>query len=180
MTEKIPRSKLLFARVVVGVMAAFVLGGILAYGLAPETLARVWQNLVDRPGGPMVFRFFLTDFSAVHQHIDVGMVARQLLDCSVNDVRSAVADMAQHAIILFDQCGDQSRAHPFAFTMGDGMFIHKPVDLQYLARQPGRLFFCVLEPCSVRFHESSAEFIDCHPACNVSCIMAAHAVCEGE
>ena len=59
MTEKIPRSKLLFARVVVGLMAAFVLGGILWYGLAPETLARVWQNLVDRPGGPMVFRFFL-------------------------------------------------------------------------------------------------------------------------
>ncbi len=59
MTEKIPRSKLLFARVVVGLMVAFVLGGILWYGLAPETLARVWQNLVDRPGGPMVFRFFL-------------------------------------------------------------------------------------------------------------------------
>jgi hypothetical protein len=55
----IPRSKLLFARVVVGLMAAFVIGGILWYGMAPDTLARVWQNLVDRPGGPMVFRFFL-------------------------------------------------------------------------------------------------------------------------
>jgi hypothetical protein len=53
------RSKLLFARVVVGTMAAFALGGIAWYGLSPETLARVWQNLVDRPGGPMLFRFFL-------------------------------------------------------------------------------------------------------------------------
>jgi hypothetical protein len=55
----IPRSKLVFARVVVGLMAALTLGGIAWYGLAPENLARVWQNLVDRPGGPMVFRYFL-------------------------------------------------------------------------------------------------------------------------
>lgn len=59
MTDEIPASKLLFARIIVGVMVAFVLGGILWYGLAPETLARFWQNLVDRPGGPMLFRFFL-------------------------------------------------------------------------------------------------------------------------
>ena len=59
MTGEIPRSKIVFARLVVGLMAAFVLGGIVWYGLAPETLGRVWQNLVDRPGGPMVFRFFL-------------------------------------------------------------------------------------------------------------------------
>lgn len=59
MNDPIPRFKLVFARLVVGTMAAFVLGGIVWYGVAPETLARVWQNLVDRPGGPMVFRFFL-------------------------------------------------------------------------------------------------------------------------
>jgi hypothetical protein len=59
MAERIPRSKLLFARAVVGLMAVFSLGGIAWYGLAPETLARVWQNLVDRPGGPMLFRFVL-------------------------------------------------------------------------------------------------------------------------
>jgi hypothetical protein len=58
-TEKIPHGKLQFARAVVGLMAAFVLGGILWYGMAPDQLARVWQNLVDRPGGPMVFRYFL-------------------------------------------------------------------------------------------------------------------------
>jgi hypothetical protein len=58
-TDPIPRSKLRFARAIVALMAAFVLGGILWYGIAPEQLARVWQNLVDRPGGPMVFRYFL-------------------------------------------------------------------------------------------------------------------------
>jgi hypothetical protein len=58
-SETIPRSKLMFARAVVGLMAAFTLGGIVWYGLEPSAFARLWQNLVDRPGGPMLFRFFL-------------------------------------------------------------------------------------------------------------------------
>lgn len=73
MTEQIPRSKLLFARVVVGLMATFVLGGTLWYGLAPENLVRVWQNLVDRPGGPMVFRFFLQPTMATIAAVLSGM-----------------------------------------------------------------------------------------------------------
>ena len=58
-TGEISRSKIVFARLVVALMVAFALGGIVWYGLAPATLARVWHNLVDRPDGPMVFRFFL-------------------------------------------------------------------------------------------------------------------------
>jgi hypothetical protein len=52
-------SQLFLARLVLGLMAAFVLGGLVWYGLSPETLGRIWHNLVDRPGGPMLFRFFL-------------------------------------------------------------------------------------------------------------------------
>ncbi len=59
MTETIPRSKLQFARAIVALMALFALGGILWYGMAPQQLARVWQNLVERPDGPMLFRYFL-------------------------------------------------------------------------------------------------------------------------
>jgi hypothetical protein len=59
LTDRFPRSKLLLARIVLGLMGAFVLGGVVWYGLSPATLERVWQNLVDRPGGPMLFRFFL-------------------------------------------------------------------------------------------------------------------------
>ena len=72
-SDPIPRSKLLFARVVVALMAAFSLGGILWYGLAPENLARVWQNLVDRPGGPMLFRFFLQPTMATIAAVMSGM-----------------------------------------------------------------------------------------------------------
>ena len=73
MTEDMPRSKILVARLVVGTMAAFVLGGVVWYGLAPETLGRVWQNLVDRPGGPMLFRFFLQPTMATIAAVLVGI-----------------------------------------------------------------------------------------------------------
>lgn len=73
MTDPIPRFKLVFARLVVGTMAAFVLGGIIWYGVAPETLGRVWQNLVDRPGGPMLFRFFLQPTMATIAAVMVGI-----------------------------------------------------------------------------------------------------------
>lgn len=58
-SDEIPRGKLLFARAILGTMVALVLGGIVWYGLSPAEFARLWQNLVDRPGGPMLFRFFL-------------------------------------------------------------------------------------------------------------------------
>lgn len=73
MTEKLSRSKLLFTRGVVGLMAAFSLGGLVWFGLAPETLSRVWQNLVDRPGGPMLFRFFLQPTMAIIAGVLGGM-----------------------------------------------------------------------------------------------------------
>lgn len=73
MTEPIPRSKLLLSRAVVALIAAFSLGGIIWYGLAPETLARIWQNLVDRPSGPMLFRFFLQPIMAAIAAVMSGM-----------------------------------------------------------------------------------------------------------
>jgi hypothetical protein len=59
MTKAVTKSQLFLARLVVGLMAAFVLGGLIWYGFSAETRGRIWQNLFDRPGGPMLFRFFL-------------------------------------------------------------------------------------------------------------------------
>jgi hypothetical protein len=64
-TQKISRTKLLLARVVVGLMAAFSRGGLVWYGLPRDSLARAWQDLVDRHGGPMLFRFFLQPTMAI-------------------------------------------------------------------------------------------------------------------
>jgi hypothetical protein len=49
----------LLARLVVGLIVAFVVGGLVWYGFSAEVRTRLWQNLFERPGGPMVFRFFL-------------------------------------------------------------------------------------------------------------------------
>ena len=59
MTKAVTKSQVMLARVVVGLMTTFVVGGLLWYGFAADERARLWQNLFDRPGGPMVFRFFL-------------------------------------------------------------------------------------------------------------------------
>ena len=118
-TEKIPRSKLLFARVVVGLMAAFVLGGILAYGLAPETLARVWQNLVDRPGGPMVFRFFLQPTMATIAAVLGGMKDARLGRTPF--MQTVLTDPAERGGRLDEAMVDTSRIMLLGLIM-DGIY----------------------------------------------------------
>ena len=59
MPMDVTRTQLFLARLVVALMAAFVVVGVVWYGVSADERARLWQNLFDRPGGPMVFRFFL-------------------------------------------------------------------------------------------------------------------------
>src|SRR5512137_839561 len=59
MAKAVTKSQVFLARLVVVLMVAFVVGGLVWYGFSAEERARLWQNLFDRPGGPMVFRFFL-------------------------------------------------------------------------------------------------------------------------
>jgi len=64
MTEDVSKSKLFLARLVVVLMVAFVVVGLAKYGFSAEVRARVWQNLLDRAGGPMTFRFILQPIMA--------------------------------------------------------------------------------------------------------------------
>jgi len=59
MTKAVTKSQVFLARLVVALMVAFVVGGLVWYGFSADERARLWQNLFDRPGGPMLFRFFL-------------------------------------------------------------------------------------------------------------------------
>ena len=49
----------LFARLIVVCLFALVVAGVLWNGVALATIERVWRELIDRPGGPMTFRFVL-------------------------------------------------------------------------------------------------------------------------
>ena len=59
MTDRPTRQQVVLAQVVWALMILFVLAGAAWYGLSGEVLMRIWHNLVERPGGPMTFRFIL-------------------------------------------------------------------------------------------------------------------------
>ena len=64
MAAAVSKTKILLARLVVVLLIAFVAAGLAWYGFSAEVRARVWKNLLDRPRGPMTFRFFLQPIMA--------------------------------------------------------------------------------------------------------------------
>jgi hypothetical protein len=65
MTKTASKNQILLARLVVVVMIAFAVFGAVRYGFSEEVRHRVWQQLIDRPTGPMAFRFILQPAMAV-------------------------------------------------------------------------------------------------------------------
>jgi hypothetical protein len=64
MAETATKTQLLLAQLAVALMIVFVAVGVAWYGFSAEVRGRVWQNLLDRPGGPMTFRFILQPIMA--------------------------------------------------------------------------------------------------------------------
>jgi len=59
MKETASKFQILLARLAVLLVIAFVILGIAWYGLSEGAFERFWRNLIERPGGPMTFRFIL-------------------------------------------------------------------------------------------------------------------------
>ena len=59
MVKTASKNQILFARMAVVVMIAFAAFGAVLYGFSEEVRHRVWEQLIDRPAGPMAFRFIL-------------------------------------------------------------------------------------------------------------------------
>jgi hypothetical protein len=64
MTETASRNQILLARLAVFLMIAFIVVGVSWYGFSADVRQRIWQNLLDRPSGPMTFRFILQPIMA--------------------------------------------------------------------------------------------------------------------
>jgi hypothetical protein len=64
MSTEPTHNQILLAKVVWALTIVFLLAGVAWYGLSGEVLMRIWQNLVERPGGPMTFRFILQPIMA--------------------------------------------------------------------------------------------------------------------
>jgi hypothetical protein len=64
MTGSPSKFQVVLARLVVALSVAALVFGLVMYGLSVEVVMRIWQNLLDRPGGPFVFRFILQPIMA--------------------------------------------------------------------------------------------------------------------
>jgi hypothetical protein len=64
MEEPVSKTKIFLARLVIVLMLGFVVLGIAMNGLSVPVFERIWHNLLERPGGPMTFRFVLQPIMA--------------------------------------------------------------------------------------------------------------------
>ena len=64
MVANASKTQMLLARVVIVLMVAFVVLGLTLYGFSADVRARIWQNMLERPTGPMTFRFILQPIMA--------------------------------------------------------------------------------------------------------------------
>lgn len=65
MTKTPSKAQVILARLVVALSLGLVVLGLLMYGISGEVLTRIWQSMLDRPGGPFVFRFVLQPIMAM-------------------------------------------------------------------------------------------------------------------
>ncbi len=65
MTDAPSKSAILQARVAVALLAGLIILGVVWYGITAESLGRLWSDILDRPGGPMMFRFILQPAMAI-------------------------------------------------------------------------------------------------------------------
>jgi len=65
LTDAPSKNAILQARIAVALLAGLIILGVAWYGISAENLGRLWRDILDRPGGPMTFRFFLQPAMAI-------------------------------------------------------------------------------------------------------------------
>jgi hypothetical protein len=64
-TGPISKGQILQARVALLLVLGFLALGVAWYGVTAESLDRLWTDILDRPSGPMMFRFVLQPAMAI-------------------------------------------------------------------------------------------------------------------
>jgi hypothetical protein len=64
-TGSISKGQILQARVALLLVLGFLALGVAWYGVTAESLGRLWTDILDRPSGPMMFRFILQPTMAI-------------------------------------------------------------------------------------------------------------------
>ena len=78
MSETASNSKIFMARLVVGLIVAFLVAGAVTYGFSAEVRDRVWHDLLERPSHLFRFRFILQPVMAGIAALHDGMADARL------------------------------------------------------------------------------------------------------
>ncbi|MET0530647.1 MAG: hypothetical protein ABW003_20325 [Microvirga sp.] len=109
------RGARIMAWTVVVLTASLVMLGFARYGFSTEAQQRIWHDIVERPGGPMSFRFLLQPTMAVIAAIHDG----------ISDVRTHRSPYLRTILSDSAQRGDRLREGLFAtariILLGIGM-----------------------------------------------------------
>jgi hypothetical protein len=65
LTDAPSKSAILTAQLAAVLLLGLVALGVVWYGITAESLGRLWRDILDRPGGPMTFRFILQPAMAI-------------------------------------------------------------------------------------------------------------------
>ena len=65
LTDAPSKSAIVQARIAVLLLAGLIILGVAWYGISAENLGRLWSDILDRPTGPMMFRFILQPTMAI-------------------------------------------------------------------------------------------------------------------
>ena len=65
LTDAPSKTQILQARIAVLLLLGLFILGVAWYGISEESLGRLWRDVLDRPGGPMTFRFILQPAMAI-------------------------------------------------------------------------------------------------------------------
>jgi hypothetical protein len=73
MTETASKPQIFLANLAIVLVIAFCVIGLAWYGFSAEVRQRFWEDLLERPGGPMTFRFILQPIMAAFAALHDGM-----------------------------------------------------------------------------------------------------------
>jgi hypothetical protein len=122
MAQAETKTQALLATVAVVLLIALSVLGLIWYGFSAEVHQRIWRDIFDRPGGPMMFRFILQPvmafIAALHDGIKDARTGRSpyfwtvLTDAAKRGGRLREGLISTGRIILLGRQGRRVRYHP--------------------------------------------------------------------
>jgi hypothetical protein len=110
MSSDHPHALRFLARLAIALLVLMTLAGVVWHGIKLENAERIWKNVLDRPHGPLSFRFFLQPSVAVIVAIRHGLQDAKYGRAPFLANNFVESTRARHATTRGDECDRQNRA----------------------------------------------------------------------